>query len=306
MKIFRCILIIMLVTGANTIVFAASPGASIFSFLKINPSARSVGMGELSCVTDIQNSMLNPGIIPWIEDPEVSLQYIKYIQDTSYNLLHYVSPFDNESAISLSIGMLGVQGLTRTLYDPDSTDGFTEDGGFEFSDRVLNIGYGFKVSRDLSLGTSLKYVQETIDKNSVGAALLGFGGFYYPWASEWQFTFGFNNLGAKTKNFDPPLAIYAGAGKQLYPYLLWGVETVVYADQVMEIKTGVEYNIKNMLFLRAGYRHLLEDQKLGELPMIDLAGGFGFAAGNFSFDYAWAPYGDLAQAHRISLGYKFK
>ncbi|MFH1368567.1 MAG: hypothetical protein ABII64_05530 [Elusimicrobiota bacterium] len=284
---------------------ASSPGTSAFSFLKINPAARSVGMGELTCVIAAQNSILNPAILPWIENSQLSFQHIKYLQDTSYSLIGYVHTFPNEAAMNVSVGMLGVKGLTKTEYSATSAEGYIENGEFVFGDKLINIGYGFRVSRDVSFGGSLKYVQETIETNSVGSALFSFGGFYFPWATDWQISFGCSNLGTKVKGFEPPTALFAGAGKQLYPYLFWGVEGISYFDQVTEIRTGVEYNYAHALFLRAGYKHLLEDQKLGELPWIDLTAGIGFIYENFSFDYAWAPYGDLGQAHRVTMGYTF-
>lgn len=297
--------ITMLVLACNAAVFAASPGTSVFSFLKINPSARSVGMGELTGIISPQITVANPGILPWIERPEITMQHVKFIQDVNYSMLGYVYPFGDESAMNVSLGILGVSGLTRTVYSAGSSDGYVEEGSFEYGDRLLSFGYGRKLSRDVSLGASVKYAQEIIDNTSSGAAMLSVGGLYFPWATDWQIGFGFNNLGTQVKNFDLPASIYAGAGKQLYPYMFWGIENVFYTDTIMEVRTGFEFNVSNMMFFRLGYKHILEDQKLGDLPMVDITGGIGCLFQDFSFDYAWAPYGDLAQAHRVTLGYKF-
>jgi len=103
-----------------------------------------------------------------------------------------------------------------------------------------------KLGKDWTAGAAVKYAQQTIDGNVEGGAMLSAGAFYYPWNSEWQFSFGLINLGNSIKGFTLPSGFYAGAGKQFYPYLFWGIEGVAYSDTVVEVKTGLEYNISNV------------------------------------------------------------
>lgn len=284
---------------------AASPGNSAFPFLKINTSARSTAMGELSCVLSAQNVGRNPAVLGWLDRREVTMQYVKYLLDTNYSEISYAAPVSANASVGVSGGMIGTSDLVRTVYSPSAASGYEEQGGFSYSDMIINAAYGMKMGRDFAGGASIRYARENIDTNSDSSVMLSLGGYYYPWGTEWQLSFGANNIGQAVKGYGLPASLYFGAGKQFYPYLFWGFEGVAYADTVTEIRTGAEYSVNDSLFFRLGYRHLLEDQKLGDLPMVDVTGGVGFVYSGFSFDYAWAPYGDLSSTHRVSLGYKF-
>jgi hypothetical protein len=233
------------------------------------------------------------------------MQYIKYLLDTNYSVMSFVTPVSDIETMNFSAGYLGTTGLARTVYDQNAAAGYSEQGDFGYSDIVINAGYGRKVGRDWTAGAAVKYAQQSIDGNVESGAMLSAGGFYRPWGSEWQFSFGLINIGPSIKDFTLPSGFYAGASKRLYPYLNWGIEGVAYSDTVTELKTGLEYNISNVFFIRGGYRHQLEEQNLGALPWVDLSGGIGLALSSFTFDYAWVPYGDFSQTHRITLGYKF-
>ncbi|GAG58644.1 unnamed protein product, partial [marine sediment metagenome] len=60
-----------------------------------------------------------------------------------------------------------------------------------------------------------------------------------------------------------------------------------------------EYWVTNIMALRVGYRTGPADEGSG------LTVGAGFRAGRILLDYAFVPYGDLGNTHRISLGMKF-
>lgn len=284
---------------------ADSPGTSALAFLKINPSARSAAMGGLSSIISPQTALYNPAVLGWIEQREVTMQYVSYILDTKYSVVSFETPLNGKEVVSFSAGYLGTTGLDKTVYDQNTLLGYSEQGSFGYSGITLNAGYGRKLGRDWTAGASLKYAQQSIDGNIEGGALLSAGCFYFPWNSEWQVSFGLTDLGAPINNFAPPSGFYAGAGKQIYPYLYWGIEGVTYADTVTELKTGFECNISHVFFIRGGYTHYLAEQNLGALPWVDLSGGVGLSLRNFTFDYAWVPYGDLSQTQRITLGYKF-
>jgi tetratricopeptide (TPR) repeat protein len=67
------------------------------------------------------------------------------------------------------------------------------------------------------------------------------------------------------------------------------------------LNAGMEYSLDRVLFLRAGYQQPLQDNALGGTS--GLTAGIGFALDDFHFDYAYLPYGDLGDSHRVSVGY---
>ncbi|MCK4418849.1 hypothetical protein KAV79_03495, partial [Candidatus Aerophobetes bacterium] len=62
---------------------------------------------------------------------------------------------------------------------------------------------------------------------------------------------------------------------------------------------GAEWSLRNVLALRVGYK---TNQDIGN----GITAGIGLKMGKTSIDYAYVPYGDLGNTHRISLGIKFE
>jgi hypothetical protein len=287
--------------------YPSSSGTSIFSFLKINPSARIAGMGEIDSDINSQSSLVNPAILPWLEGRELSLQHLVYLADTSYSQVAYFQPLDRYSAFNASLGYLGAGSFTRTVAD-SSAAGFAEVGSFSASDMLLTAGYGRRLSTEFAYGAAIKVARESIDGHDTAGVMLSLTGFYYPLGGlyhplneDWQIGFGVFNLGPQVGDFDVPLGAFVSIGKHLNPQFFLGGELVGYLDQVGEARAGFEYDITDALFVRAGYDHLLKEQELGDFPWVNLTGGLGFRFHQFTVDYAWAPYGDLGTTHRISV-----
>jgi hypothetical protein len=70
-------------------------------------------------------------------------------------------------------------------------------------------------------------------------------------------------------------------------------------DNDLNMGLGVEYKIMGIVNLRAGYRYALGGNDLGTAS--GLRAGLGVEIRDYSFDYAFVPYGELGQAHRVSL-----
>ncbi|MHB9156113.1 MAG: PorV/PorQ family protein [Endomicrobiales bacterium] len=285
-------------------IHAASPGNSVFSFLKIDPAARPAGMGSTNSLITSQSSLLNPALLPWIRAKEISLQHLQYLADSNYSLVSYVHPLSWNSALGAAAGYLSMGNLTRTVADA-SLDGFSEKGSFGFSDTLLSLGYGRRLTPEFSYGLSVKAVQETIDAASSSGAMFSAGGFYYPRRQRYHVGFGVFNVGPQVRGFDLPSGGYLSIGKYVEPALFLAGEAVGYLDQTAELRGGLEYNVHDTLFFRAGYRYPLRDTRLGEAPNVDVTGGIGIAAGQYTVDYAWLPYGDLGTTHRLSLTSRF-
>jgi hypothetical protein len=75
-------------------------------------------------------------------------------------------------------------------------------------------------------------------------------------------------------------------------------------DGVWSASAGVEGTIHPLFALRAGYKYSSGMTTLGALAGI--SGGLGFKFGSYQLDYAFVPYGDLGQTHRVSFLAKFK
>ena len=167
------------------------------------------------------------------------------------------------------------------------------------------MGYGERISTRFSYGVSLKGVRESIDGNTASGVMMSAGGLYYSARSGLSWGFGVFNVGPQVKGYSLPSGGYLGFSAAKSTYLKWTGEADAYVDGSLDAYTGVEYNIKNIFSIRGGYRFPFRDDKLGNQPTINFSGGIGFVIKGVEFDYAWVPYGDLGDTHRISLTTRF-
>ena len=94
-----------------------------------------------------------------------------------------------------------------------------------------------------------------------------------------------------------PLTFKLGAASNLKNLTL-ALDVAKPQDNEIYYCLGAEWWLRNVLALRAGYK---TNQDIGQ----GLTAGIGYKFGRICLDYAYVPYGDLGDAHRISLGIKF-
>jgi hypothetical protein len=285
---------------------AGSSGTSIFPFLKICPSVPNAAMGEITAAVNAQSVLMNPAFSPWIKEGQIIVENMLYIGDSNYGLFGYHHPVNRYIAFDITAGMLGAGGFTRTVADAASLSGYAEQGSFSFSDAFLKFGFGHRTSRFFSYGVSLQAARESIDTQAATGVMASIGGFYNNYMrDDWCASFGVFNIGPPVKGYDLPMGGYLGFGKAVSPGLFWGGDIVGYLDQTSVLRTGFEYSLGNRVFLRAGYRYSMNEHLLGDFPSVDLTAGLGLNFSNFSLDYAWLPYGDLGDSHRLAITYSF-
>jgi hypothetical protein len=283
---------------------AAASGSSIFSFLKINTSARNSGMGEIDSTISFPSAYQNPALLPWVRHRELVLEHQLYLADIGYSVVNYCHPVNRRLAISGSVGYLGMAGLPRTIAD-SSLEGYAEQGSFGANDMQATVGMGYRYHRDYSWGASVRVVQESIDDERYAGIMLSAGGFYRDSIEErWQGGIGVFNIGPASAGYSLPSGAYLSLGKDLQKNLFLGIDTVYYLDGETDLRTGFEYILDPRLALRLGYRYPLDDPQYGNFPFANLTAGLGFTFDRFSLDYAWLPYGDLGSIHRAAFTYR--
>jgi len=283
----------------------ASAGTDIFPILTLHPSARSAGLGGEDGFLTSQLSMDNAANLPWLAPTELSFQYLSFLSQTNYNLISLSRRTGDSSGLALSLGYIGMGGLTRTVYDATSSDGFVQSGNFNYSDMIGALSYGFKLGYDISAGFGVKVINEAIDTTNYSGTMYSFSTLYMPTGTPWQFGAGVYNVGPQVAGYDLPGVGYFSIGKKVSPELFWIGEVDKQFDQDLECKTGFEYMITDMITLRVGYRSPTTDPGIGTFMNYNLTGGFGMRFKRFSLDYAWVPYGDLGTTHRVTLDFKF-
>jgi hypothetical protein len=297
-KLFLAISIVMFQAGfAQTI--NDNAGVAGASFLEIGVGARAQGMGGAYCglVDDVDSIYWNPAGLGRIKKREVAFTHNEWLSETNYEYLAGVLPFDNQG-IGASLSLVDNGKIKRTTISHPTGDG----SEFDNSNCALTLSYGRMVNEGLSCGLNLKYISSKIDKFSATGFGVDVGGLYKTPIENLFIGAVLQNIGTKMKfvkeKDDLPFNIKLGAGYRIDKLNL-AMDINKPKDNDLNINLGGEYWIMENMAVRLGYTSGI-DEGLG------ITGGLGVGFRSLRVDYAYTPYNDLGDIHRISLAIGFK
>jgi hypothetical protein len=297
----------------NGLANAAGKGTSGGQFLRIDAGARGAAMsGAVSPIVDDATAIYyNPAGMSRMEQREVSVAYNAYFKDTASQFLGYTHPTAEHGAFGIGVSLFGVKDIERRSADTGDSDAAA--GTFNTQDLAVSLGWANKMALGngrLHYGGALKYISSNLNvKTAVtGAADLG---------AMWDlredggltFSIAMLNIGGELKfqdEGDPlPLNIKPGVAYRMNFQRMGKLTLALNNDNYIHdgksfFEPGVEWSPVPMFSLRGGYQ-LGRDTDAGSGVSV----GVGFNLMRFKLDYAFVPYGDLGDTHRISLGYKF-
>jgi len=285
-------------------------GTSTAQFLKIGVGGRAAGMGEAyTALSDEANGIFwNPAGLSRIEENEASLMHAVWLEDIAYHNVAIAIPRE-KNTFGFGINHLTMKGIDKydSLGNPENKTFTPADLAITLSwSRKMDTFWGFD---NYSFGINLKMIQSSIDSKSASALAVDVGDMCDFMDGRLRVAGVIQNIGTKMKfdkKEDPlPMKIAIGSAYKLVPEkAIVSLDINAPQDDDLYLSAGGEY-LKNMgsmkLSLRAGYR----TNTRGLDGLTGLSAGFGVNMSNLQLDYAWAPYGDLGTAHRISLGLKF-
>lgn len=312
-------------------------GTTAATFLEIGVGARAIGMGGafVSTANDVSAIYWNPGGLGILDRPELLFVHTSWIADISYDFAAAVIPLGKHGTLGASITSLSMDEMkVRTVLLPEGTGEF-----FDAGDLAIGLSYGLKLTDRFSIGLNAKYITQKIWKEKaqgfaidigtlftttfnglrIGATMMNFGSdmkmdgddlLVYHDIDDTQL--GNNDrIFAKleTGTWPLPLTFQAGIAMELYDtkphrFTLAG-EAIHPNDNTESLLLGMEYGMKELFFLRAGYRNLFQEDTEEGLTL-----GTGLSSqlfGNFkvTIDYAYADFGRLENAHRFALAMRF-
>lgn len=300
----------IIIFGISSIVYAGTPGDKGNIFLKLGQGARAIGMGEayVAVADDISSLYWNPAGLASIEDIGATFMYSKWLADINYNYVAGVLPAEKLD------GVLGISVTLLNSGDINRTNNKGEIGGtFNNKDLSLSVSYAKKMRGLLdSVGGTVKYINRTIDDKKSNGFAADIGGLVKPTK---RLTLGLSiqNIGPSTKAFvtekdSLPLTVKAGVSyKLLDDALTLAMDTNFPSDNKANVHLGAEYNLRELLSFRFGYR---TDTIKEHGNSSGLTAGFGFKVPSIGLllDYAVADYGKLGDSstdtHRISLSFQ--
>jgi tetratricopeptide (TPR) repeat protein len=271
-------------------------------FLDEPVGARATAMGEaMTAVCDDANAVFwNPAGLSRYGRRELLLAHAQSYQGFRNEYAALALPWSRTDALGVNVFFDYADGFEKFSAAGDP------DGSFGLYDLYAGVTWSHVFSNRLSASLSLKGLHQVIDTYSASsfAADLGF---------LWYQALPNLNLGATLRNLGMPvvfiadrhplnLTLEAGAA-----YTVWD-KTLLLAcgvrkplAQELTLKFGAEYNLFNLdlAFLRAGYRMPQSGNALGAIAGLTL--GLGLRVADYDLDYAYTPFPDLGDAHRLTL-----
>lgn len=289
---------ISLPAGVCASAISSNAGTASSAFLKIGAGARPAAMGDsFAGVADDVNALYwNPAGIARLENREMTFSHNIWLEDTNYEYLGFVQPLGNY-VVGAGVSYLNIGAMDGWDVNNAPT------GDFSAHSMAVALSVGRVIDDKLSLGLTLKTVQEKIETESASAFAVDAGGIYRLGENS-SAALVVQNLGTGMKfvkeSAGLPMNIkIGGAHRMLEKKLVLSLDFNKYTDTRFRGNFGAEYGLAEMLALRLGYNG-------GNDMGSGLTCGFGYKISRINLDYAFVPYGDFGDAHRFSLSYGFR
>jgi hypothetical protein len=293
--------------------FASEPFAKVgtypLQFLKIDPSARSAGMGGAftALVNDASATYWNPAGLVEITRTAVRLDHTFWPADVSldYAAAAFTLPFV-PGAWGLSARALSMDPQNeRTIFLPEGTG-----RQFDAGDMSFGVSYAQFFTDKFSAGATVHFIHSGLAEKSVNTYAADFGLIYRIGLSGMRLGMVMQSLGGKV-NYDNreskmPTVFKVGLSMSAYRRGAHSVDAVGEfshpSDNTETMNAGAEYAFNQFFYLRGGYN-------IG-YDAAGAAAGFGLKidtsqTSDLSFDYSWTEFGFLENIHRIAVGFQY-
>ena len=278
-----------------------SAGVAPFNFLMLDANARAVGLGgAYTALAADENALLyNPAGLGRIGQYGATFMHNQYFAGITQEYASLAAP----QGWGVNMNVLNSGSIQETTYGNQNGTGLGSTG---LTDMAFGAGYGRAVTDSLSLGAGVKYIQENIaDVRGRGFAF-DVGALYaVPQVKGLSVGAAAQNLGPTVKfqaaKENLPLNVRLG-GAYLFDVL--GQKSALSFDVTKErsqgalIAVGAETVLAKMMPIRAGFN---TTNNAGP----GVTAGVGWVYRNFALDYAFAPFGELGMAHRVSVTWRW-
>ena len=330
--------LVLIVVGAPAMAQESSQvGTSMANFLKIGVGPRATAMGDaLVAMTDDASALYwNPGGLGNVSKNELLMQTTSWIADTKLYFLGIVFPFGDHGTLGASVNYFTSGDMDETtVLQPDGT-GRT----FCTSDLALGVSYAKKLTDRFSVGVTVKYVSESLSRETAEAVAFDVGSVYTTsFLNEMRLGISLSNLGGSMRVDGPDLIVNhdvapdvptnktvdASLATQSWDLPLTfriGIGTFIYSDDASSLSleaavndtrdyqprfnVGSELTVRligeQKAMLRVGYKGNYDEEGLtaGGGLLVNMAGF------DFKMDYGFASFSRLGSTHRYAVSILF-
>ncbi|MEM8887430.1 MAG: PorV/PorQ family protein [Bacteroidota bacterium] len=299
-------------------------GISALTFLKIEVSPRAAALaGASNTLTgDAYAIANNPASLAEVDQFSLGASNTFWVADINYAFLAANIPTKNAGNFAISLSGLNSGPMpVRTTFQPEGT-------GQNFYAYYLTAGvsYAKRLTDQFSWGASAKYVHEQLAEFQANTFVVDLGFLYETDFRDLRFAvvlenFGpnstlsgeveidttFNRKGISLDSYPAPALFKLGVSIKAWEndaedqYITGMLQLNHPNDNSENIRLGLEYSYKDLLFLRAGYKINVADQNY---PTAGI--GLRMRAGRHPliFDYALDPLEFLGNVHRVGLSFR--
>jgi hypothetical protein len=295
MKKLALLTMLWLPVAAGAQVLASAEVALQVMNLPIGAAAAGMAGAFSTVAYDPSALYWNPAGMAFQRSNQLQTTYNDWLMDTSYQ--------DFSALFHAGGGVWGARFAYIGLGDFDLRDEFGSPAG-TVSPKAwgANMGVARRFGR-LGAGLSGKYYRE----NGAGSALSGFGfdaGFLAR-LRKVAFAWGYRNVGSAA-GISTPSNFYLGAswavGRSPFRLRL-ATDGNSIKGRGFSLQHGLEAIVKDALCFRAGYEW--DTRKQVSREPSGFAGGVGLQLKPFELDYSFTPFGELGNAHKITMTYRF-
>lgn len=295
-------------------------GISALTFLKIDPSPRSSAMASANVAVtgDVYSTNTNPAGLADVD--KFSIAASNTFWPAGINLAYFsgVMPTKKAGVFGLSVTSLTTGPMERrTEFQPDGTGQF-----FSASNTAVGLSYSKRLTDYFSYGVTLKYVNEQLAEYMAHTGVVDLGFLYRTDFKDLSFAVAMQSFGTNSKlkgDYEPdglnskPVTLGSYPAPTLFKLgvsmIPWKTEdkslTAIVQlnhpnDNAENIRIGLEFEYKKLLYLRAGYKINVDDQ-------VYPTAGVGIRAHigkhPLHIDYAVDPTRYLGWIHRFGLSF---
>lgn len=299
-------------------------GQSGWQFLKVNGDPRQAALGGSMMITNYPSANVvfgSPAMLTLVKGSNVQFNSQSYIADIRHHSIAYSQEFDQIGTFAVSAAVMDYGDIEETVHlelQGGATVPYLTGNTFTARDMAIGLSYAKQITAQLSVGGTVRYINETIAGTGMSNWSVDFSTNYYTGFKSLRLSLAARNFGpdahlvgyseelqSEPVDIRMPLEMRAGLAfdiieKGTGPHLLTAMaDGKVSSDGPEKINLGLEYVYNDLLAVRSGYRVNYDEEGL------TLGAGLNFpiAAQQYSLNYAYLDFGSLKQVHMFSLGW---
>jgi hypothetical protein len=288
-------------------VITGGVGTSGADFLTVGVGARALAMGgaftAVDSGADANAVNWNPGALGFVDKPNVTASYNSLFVDENQGYLGYAAPLAKGGGVwSAGVNYLVVTNIQKRAGDTENPDATISNQNY-----AAGLSYARAFGDRLALGGTLKYVRTALDNLKENAMAVDAGAILRTGVDDLTVGATMRNLGSNIGPDSMPLSLKGGvAYKMLSRRLLLDSDfNWVATERRAYWSFGTEFWVSPNLAVRGGYELGHGADQL-QSRAVGLGVGLGLKFSRFTMDYAFLPYGDLGNTHRVTLGLRFE